>query len=139
MRAQHPKPPISMRSVILTVTALGLCAVPDALAQTDVEELGRVHGGARPPAAYYEMLRRDPTAFQFSESNGWVQRGRQLAMQRQAARAAATTEAAFAPRANFNGAGIMRGELNVPVFLILYQNTDSAFIEANLSRFGASQ
>ncbi|MDH3456361.1 MAG: M6 family metalloprotease domain-containing protein [Gemmatimonadota bacterium] len=123
-----------MRPVIFMVAAMGLCAVPEALAQTDVEELGRVHAGARPPAAYYDMLRRDPTAFQFSESNGWVRRGRALAAERQVARSAATQAALFAPQANFNGAGIMRGELNVPVFLILYQNTDSAFIEANLPR-----
>jgi len=52
------------RSIIL-IGCAGAISLPGGLeAQTDVELLGRMHG-TRPPAAYYETLRRDPNAFQF--------------------------------------------------------------------------
>ncbi len=55
----------SYRSIIL-IGCAGAISLPGGLqAQTDVELLGRIHG-TRPPAAYYETLRRDPNAFQFT-------------------------------------------------------------------------
>ena len=109
-------------------------------AQTDVEELGRALGGAKPPPQYYEMLRRDPTAFQFSQANGWIVRGKAVAARRNALRAslahrlASEPAVAFSPAVGFNDDGIMRGVLNVPVFLILFANTDSASLVANVPR-----
>jgi M6 family metalloprotease-like protein len=104
-------------------------------AQTDVEELGRVLGGARPPAAYYDMLRRDPTAFQFSEDNGWIRRGREVAKRRNAFRAqAAASGVSFAPLAHFDPGGVYGGELRVPVFLVMYANTDSAVLRSAVPR-----
>lgn len=116
----------------------GLATGPRPLhAQTDVEELGRALGGARPPAAFYELLARNPRAFQFSESNGWTRRGRGVAQRRNGARAAAAAlvEAGLllAPQADVVG-GVMQGDLNVPVFLALYTNTDSASVVQNLPR-----
>ena len=83
---------------------------------------------------YYEILRRDPNAFQFSRDNGWIRRGERMAALRNAARGEAVEQAMFAPLADFNNAGVMRGNLNVPVFLILYSNTDSASLVANVPR-----
>ena len=108
-----------------------------ALAQTDVEWLGR-RNGVRPPPIYYEILRANPNAFQFSRDNGWIQRGRAVSARRSAARgAAAEGDAAegvlFAPLANLSD-GVLRGTLSVPVLLPLFNNTDSAAIVAYASQ-----
>lgn len=126
-------------TVCVAVLALGALAAgaPRLHAQTDVEELGRALGGARPPAAFYELLARNPRAFQFSESNGWTRRGRAVAQRRNGARAAAAALAEagllLAPQADVVG-GVMQGDLNVPVFLALYANTDSASVVQNIPR-----
>jgi M6 family metalloprotease-like protein len=105
-----------------------------ASAQTDVEAVGRALGGAVPPPAYYAELARNPRAFQFSDDNGWIRKGRSVAGVRNAARAAAAGGNLFlAPQASFAG-GVMQGDLNVPAFLALYANTDSATTVANLPR-----
>ncbi|MDH3291353.1 MAG: M6 family metalloprotease domain-containing protein [Gemmatimonadota bacterium] len=127
------------RLVRLGPTAAGfvvaLLVAGPAAAQTDVEELGRVLGGARPPAAYYDMLRRDPTAFQFSEDNGWIRRGREVARRRNAFRAqAAASGVSLAPLAGFDPSGVYGGELRVPVFLVMYANTDSAVLQSVVPR-----
>ena len=119
--------------VWLTVLALGglTAGVRPLHAQTDVEELGRALGGARPPAAFYDLLSRNPRAFQFSEANGWTRRGQAIARRRNGARAAAAALAnaglLLAPQADVVD-GVMQGDLNVPVFLALYANTDSAAV-----------
>ncbi len=123
-----------MRAFGIGACATALGVPRPAVAQTDVEELGRVHGGARPPPAYYETLRRDPTAFQFSAKNGWIVRAHALAAARRAERTALSERVQFSPQANFNAAGVMRGDVNVPVFLILYSNTDSLETITNLPR-----
>jgi M6 family metalloprotease-like protein len=56
-----PRSPWLLTTLLLTVSA------SDTAAQ-DVEMLGRRYG-TRPPAGYYEAMRRDPTAFQFRR--GW--------------------------------------------------------------------
>lgn len=50
------------RSILLAGAAV-LVFAPGLIAQ-DVELLGRIHG-TRPPQAYYDLIRRDPGAFQY--------------------------------------------------------------------------
>jgi M6 family metalloprotease-like protein len=113
-----------------------LCVALPAVAgaQTDVEELGRELGGARPPASYYDMLRLDPRAFRFSEENGWIKRGANIAQRRAASRATLSEQALFSPFASSSSADVVSGDVAVPVFLILYSNTDSAALVANVPR-----
>lgn len=107
----------------LLLTAL--TAIPAAaLAQTDVEWLGRRHG-VRPPPAYYEILRRNPNAFQFSPDNGWIRRGQEVARRREAGRAQLAEGVWLTPQANVNANGVLRGTLDVPVLPILFTDTDS--------------
>jgi M6 family metalloprotease-like protein len=114
-----------MRSRFLAAFFLALPAA--SLAQTDVEWLGRRHG-VRPPAAYYQLLRQNPNAFQFSPDNGWIRRGRAVAERRNAGRAQLAEGVWLTPQANVNTNGVLRGTLNVPVLLILFSDTDSAAI-----------
>ncbi len=118
--------------------------LPTSLAaQTDVEWLGRLRGGAKPPPGYYETLRNNPNAFQFSERNGWVRRGRMVAqlrrqlrgrmMSRLDVRRAAEGAVAQGLAATQLG-GVLSGDLNLPVFLIVYENTDSASIASMIPR-----
>jgi M6 family metalloprotease-like protein len=122
----------------------GALVLPISLsAQTDVEWLGRIRGGAKPPPGYYETLRSNPNAFQFSENNGWVKRGRRVAQLRQQMRGRLVPQADGA-RAGGVGVvqglaavqqgGVLSGDLNMPVFLVVYENTDSASIAANVPR-----
>jgi len=123
-------------AVVLAITA-GLAVPVHGQGGGDVEALGRSLGGARPPAAYYELRARNPRAFEFSASNGWIRRGRDIAARRNGARAVAGALAQegllLAPEANIGG-GVMRGDLNVPVFLVLYANTDSTAVVTSLPR-----
>jgi hypothetical protein len=91
----------------------------------DVEALGRELGGARPPIEYYQFVATNPNAFRFSPDNGWIRRARAVAAQRGAARGLASLES-VQPAAFANG--VLTGDLNVPVFLVLYANTDSATV-----------
>jgi M6 family metalloprotease-like protein len=76
-----------MRGSILPALVVGAClavgaaAAPPELGAQDVEMRGRVTG-KRPPAAYYEMLARDPSAFQFRRV--WKEYARQVRERRQA-------------------------------------------------------
>jgi M6 family metalloprotease-like protein len=76
-----------MRGSILPALVVGAClavgaaAAPPELAAQDVEMRGRVTG-KRPPAAYYEMLARDPSAFQFRRV--WKEYARRVRERRQA-------------------------------------------------------
>jgi M6 family metalloprotease-like protein len=103
------------------------------MGQGDVEALGRELGGAKPPAGYYDMLARHPTAFRFSAENGWIRRGRSVATRRGAARAALTREPQIGQRANWDANGVLVGDLNIPVFLVMYANTDSTTTVSNLA------
>jgi M6 family metalloprotease-like protein len=112
-------------------------------AQTDVEWLGRVRAGVKPPPQYYETLRSNPDAFQFSRDNGWVKRGLRVAelrrqMRNRLAPAASRVvegvpQYGLAQQAATQGA-VLSGTLNLPVFLALYANTDSAALVTNVSR-----
>ncbi|HEX9886780.1 MAG TPA: hypothetical protein VGA70_09840, partial [Longimicrobiales bacterium] len=52
--------------IALALAGLWAAVSPDAAsAQGDVEMLGRQYG-TRPPQAYYDLVRADPTAFTFS-------------------------------------------------------------------------
>jgi M6 family metalloprotease-like protein len=118
-------------------------------AQTDVEMVGRMRGGARPPRGYYEVLRSDPEAFRFSPENGWIRRSRAVARRRAEQRAGMVRRSA--PRGAAGGAGalgaqlsrapaawgsgsVVQGILNVPVFLAAYANTDPTDTTGLLSR-----
>lgn len=120
--------------------ALALCAclggLPSTLgAQTDVEALGRLRGGATPPPGYYETLRRLPHAFRFWPDGGWLRRARAISARRAVMRAEGGGGTLAAPEgAHVGEDGVLRGSLAVPVFLILYQNTDSARTVTNLPR-----
>jgi M6 family metalloprotease-like protein len=114
-----------------------------AAAQGDVELLGRLRGGARPPEGYYETLRSNPNAFQFSQRNGWVVRGRRIAeLRRQMRSRMVAGRSRFETRAQQEAAALVQaaqgtvvaGTLNLPVMLILFQNTDSASLVQNVSR-----
>ncbi len=115
-----------------SVLAIALAVLPAGLAaQTDVEMTGRMLSGAQPPAGYYDMVAQNPDAFQFSKSNGWIQRAKRIAEARRAFRGAMLAgpqPAAQAHAAN----GIMQGDLNVPAFLAMYANTDSVAIADSL-------
>lgn len=96
---------------------------------TDVEAIGRALTGAVPPPEYYETLRRDPEAFRFSRDNGFIVRALGMAGRRAALRA----QGAAMLSAQGTAAAV-EGELNVPVFLILYDDTDPDPLLANVSR-----
>lgn len=122
--------------VLIAVTLLPVVAA----AQTDVEELGRRYG-ATPPPGYYETLRSRPSAFQFSRQNGWVVRGRRVAEVRNRARGRLSAGALdVLPRAmalttgepQMAPADAVVGDLNVPVFLVMYFDTDSASLAQNV-------
>jgi M6 family metalloprotease-like protein len=119
-----------------------------AEAQTDVEMVGRMRGGARPPRAYYEVLQRDPEAFRFSPENGWIRRSRAVARRRAEQRDAMRRWSAFgaaggagvlgaqlsrAPAA-WGPGSVVQGNLSVPVFLAAYANTPPADTTGPLSR-----
>jgi M6 family metalloprotease-like protein len=118
-------------------------------AQTDVEMVGRMRGGARPPRGYYEVLRRDPEAFRFSAENGWIRRSRAVARRRGEQRAALLRRSAARGAAGGPGAlgaqlsrapaawgpgSVVQGNLAVPVFLGAYANTPLADTTGPLSR-----
>lgn len=120
-----------------------------AVAQTDVELVGRMRGGARPPLGYYEVLRRDPEAFRFSPDNGWIRRARAVARRRAEQRAAMVRRSAAPRGAGESGApgarlsrapaawgpgSVVRGSLYVPVFLAAYANTPAGDTTGVLSR-----
>jgi len=81
-----------MHSRLLLATALSVALFPAGTSAQDVEMLGRRYGKA-PPAAYYQELARNPTAFRFA-------RGRSLRM-----RAAAAARAGAAPGLGGRGGG----------------------------------
>lgn len=109
-----------------------LVAAADASAQDDVVRLGRELGGARPPAAYFDAIAQNPNLFRFSPDNGWIRRGLAVAAQRNAGRAGEGV-GGVSQRASFVN-GVLSGDLNIPVFLVLYQGTDSAAIVGTMPR-----
>ena len=103
--------------------------VPRSAAAQDVEERGRQFG-TTPPPGYYEMRSQHPRAFQFSEDQGWARRARSIASRRQQLRGQLLVSGESVPmQAQVDVNGVLTGDLNVPVFLMLYANTDSAAVE----------
>ncbi|MFQ5702440.1 MAG: M6 family metalloprotease domain-containing protein [Gemmatimonadales bacterium] len=118
----------------VALVAFGPAIAPAWLrAQNDVEELGR-RFGAVPPRGYYETMAVIPDAFEFSRTNGWIRRGRAVASRRNLLRADGMSAAVVAPNVVVARAPAVAGQLNVPVFLILFANTDSAALVTNLPR-----
>lgn len=111
---------------------LAMLSHSTAFAQTDVEELGR-RFGATPPPQYYEILQSDPNAFQFSQDNGWIRRGRRVAAIRSRIRSG-RAEGAFFTQAASDVGGVMTGDVHMPVFLILFSDTDSAEVASAVPR-----
>jgi len=132
---------IAARRLLLVAGAL---TFPVSLsAQTDVEWLGRLQGGATPPPGYYDLLRSSPNAFQFSGRNGWIQRGRRVAelrrQQRERLLIRADREQPRGLAAAYQSPALLEsawltGDLNVPVFLVVYENTDSAGVASKVTR-----
>ncbi len=130
---------ITLSRASVTALCLILVAYASATAQTDVEELGR-RFGATPPPSYYEMLRSNPDAFQFSPDNGWVRRGRRIAAERNRRRGRRSLEErVFLTQAAHDQGGVMVGNVYMPVFLILFSNTDSVDIATNVPRSAIEQ
>ena len=120
---------------LAVAAAAALCLTPAAArAQSDVEAIGRALGGAKPPPAYYEILARHPRAFRFAEDDGWVRKAREIAARRGAMRSHLTQAVVLVQRAHTDANGILVGDLNVPVFLIVYATFDSAGLALNLPR-----
>lgn len=125
-----------------TLAALVLCLGGAARAQAqsgvaDVERRGRIHGGARPPAGFYEMVARGSHAFEFT--HGWLERARAVRQNRQALR----TRGAFnlmnaqsvALAASPQMATAVSGTLRYPTFMPFFSNTavsDSALMDSTM-------
>ncbi len=113
---------------------LAVATAPPAAAQTDVEMVGRLLSGARPPASYYLEKMRNPRAFEFSGEGGWVRRAL-LAAEAQQARRVRTPLRQPGPAMMAGAAmSVVSGDLNMPVLLVVYANTDSVATAANMSR-----
>ncbi len=117
---------MSSPGAVATFLVAFLLAPLSLLAQTDVEELGR-RFGATPPPSFYELVRSDPNAFRFSPDNGWIRRGLRVASERNRRRSR-PVEGRFLTQAAHGENGVMTGDVFMPVFLILFSNTDSAAI-----------
>jgi M6 family metalloprotease-like protein len=117
---------------VATILVAFMLAPLSILAQTDVEELGR-RFGATPPPSFYELVQSDPNAFQFSPDNGWIRRGRRVASERNRRRSR-PVEGRFLTQAAHDENGVMTGNVFMPVFLILFSNTDSMEIASAVPR-----
>ena len=113
-----------------TLAALVLCLGGAVRAQAqsgaaDVERRGRIHGGARPPAGFYEMLARDPHAFGFK--HGLLERARAVRQNRQALRARGAfnllNAQSLALAASPQAATAVSGTLRYPTFMPFFSNT----------------
>lgn len=124
----------------VTLAALVLCLVGARIARAqsgvaDIERRGRIHGGARPPAGFYDMAARGRHPFEFT--HGWLERARTVRQNRQALRArgaysllnAQSQVLAASPQA----ATVVSGTLRYPTFMPFFSNTtvtDSALMDS---------
>ena len=113
---------------------LAVAMAAPATAQTDVEMIGRMMGGTRPPASYFRELAVNPRAFEFSGEGGWVRRAQRVAAARQAARGRSPVRGQGPLLMASQALPTLDGDFNVPVLLVAYSNTDSAAIAALLPR-----
>jgi M6 family metalloprotease-like protein len=128
-----------MRVPILLPLAAGICltvalaAAPPDLGAQDVEMLGRIHG-VRPPPAYYEVLARDPTAYQFQRV--WKHIARQVRERRRALAEAgdyATLNSHWRDggpsRAAAQAAGsAVQGTFRIPVLIGIFADSTHTFL-----------
>ncbi|UCD25360.1 MAG: M6 family metalloprotease domain-containing protein, partial [Gemmatimonadota bacterium] len=126
-------------ALVLSGALLTPCTVS---AQTDVEMVGRMRR-ANPPPGFYRVLQRDPAAFRFSRRNGWIRRGEAVAAERRrrrdlmvdgTARSDARAVTAVAAAMGVGQAPAVSGTLHMPVFPVLFENTDSSDIASNVPR-----
>ncbi len=88
---------------------------------------GLIHGGARPPAGFYQVLARNPRAFEFS--HGWLARARAVRERRQALRSAGSWQLLRVPAglaALAASPAAVGGTVRYPTFLPLFSNTGSS-------------
>ena len=115
--------------VVMAVAGI-LAAAPAARAQVggaDVIRRGLAHGGARPPAGFYQTLAAHPGAFEFT--HGWLEKARRVRLARQALRARGAWRQLNAPAAaalRAASATVVGGALRYPTFLPLFSNTSAA-------------
>jgi M6 family metalloprotease-like protein len=128
-----------MRAPNLFPRAAGICltvalaAAPPDLGAQDVEMLGRIHG-VRPPPGYYEVLARDPTAYQFQRV--WKEIARQVRERRRALAQAgdyATLNSHWSggrpSRAAAQAAGTaVQGTLRIPVLIGIFKDSTHTFL-----------
>jgi M6 family metalloprotease-like protein len=118
----------------LAVALLVLAARPAAAqapgrggGAADVIRRGLVHGGARPPVGFYDVLARRPRAFQFA--HGWLARARRVRERRAALRRAGMWSSLRAPAAvagaSAAATAAVSGTLRYPTLLPLFSNTDT--------------
>ena len=124
--------------IALAVLALCLAGAARARAQSgvaDIERRGWIHGHARPPVGFYELVAGRPAAFEFT--HGWLERARTVRQNRQALRArgayslmnAQSRVAAASPQA----ATAVSGTLRYPTLMPFFSNTsfaDSALMDS---------
>ncbi len=125
-----------------------LAAAGAARAQSgaaDIVRRGAAHGGARPPAGFYEFVASHPGAFSFS--HGWLAKARAVRERRQALRSrGAWTQLNAAPSGvPMASATAVGGTLSYPTFVAFFSNSspgdtailDSATVEQQF--WGAGQ
>jgi immune inhibitor A len=118
---------------LVVITAAGMLSLVVAArgsaqdGRADVIRRGLVHGGARPPAGFYQTLARHPHAFEVR--HGWLERARLVRQNRQALRSRGAWQLLSAPAALAGptaSATAVGGALRYPTFLPLFSNTTTA-------------
>jgi len=114
-------------SLFFVVAGVPILVPSSALsAQSDVEILGR-RFGATPPPGYYELVRTKPNAFQFA-SSGWIRRARAVSAERNRLRS--MRDGRMLAMEMVSPAVAVSGDLNVPVLLVMYANTDATALNS---------
>ena len=93
----------------------------------DIVRRGLAHGGARPPAGFYQLLARRPGAFEFA--HGWLAQARRVRDNRQALRARGAwrqLSRAAALGGPSAAATVVSGTLRYPTLLPLFANTGAS-------------
>jgi M6 family metalloprotease-like protein len=126
--------PVLIAAAVLIIGAPRAASAQSGAA--DVERRGMIHGGARPPAGFYEIVARDPHAFDVR--HGWLERARAVRRNRQALRAQGAwglLNAPSGPAALSSAATAVSGTLRYPTFMVFFANTsptDSSLFDSTL-------
>ncbi len=128
--------------VVFAACALCLAGATRARAQSgvaDIERRGRIHGGARPPAAFYRAVAGTPHAFEFR--HGWLARAAAVRRNRAALRAqhafALLNASAAAPAPSPQAATAVSGTLRYPTLMPFFSNT--AFADSSVMDSAGAQ